>query len=64
MNCSAESWNWSRPTPGIARRTGVSARAALSGARMYLTAGFRQAEEQGPSWWGREVIEERYDLAL
>ena len=50
--------------PGIARRTGVSARAALSGARMYLTTGFRKTEEQGPSWWGREVIEERYDLAL
>ena len=33
-------------------------------ARMYLTAGFRKTEEQGPSWWGREVTEERYDLTL
>ena len=33
-------------------------------ARMYLAAGFRKTEEAGPSWWGREVMEERYDLAL
>ena len=33
-------------------------------ARMYLAAGFRKTEEQGPSWWGREVTEERYDLTL
>jgi GNAT superfamily N-acetyltransferase len=33
-------------------------------ARLYLAAGFRKTEETGPSWWGREVTEERYDLAL
>jgi GNAT superfamily N-acetyltransferase len=33
-------------------------------ARMYLAAGFRKTEETGPSWWGREVTEERYDLTL
>jgi GNAT superfamily N-acetyltransferase len=33
-------------------------------ARLYLAAGFRKTEQTGPSWWGREVTEERYDLAL
>jgi GNAT superfamily N-acetyltransferase len=33
-------------------------------ARLYLAAGFRKTEEIGPSWWGREVTEERYDLTL
>lgn len=33
-------------------------------AAMYLRAGFRKTEETGPSWWGREVTEERYDLTL
>lgn len=33
-------------------------------AALYLRAGFRKTAETGPSWWGREVIEERYDLAL
>lgn len=33
-------------------------------ARMYLEAGFRKTAETGPSWWGRDVIEERYDLTL
>jgi GNAT superfamily N-acetyltransferase len=33
-------------------------------ARMYRAAGFRKTAEEGPSWWGREVTEERYDLTL
>lgn len=33
-------------------------------ARMYLAAGFRKTAEAGPSFWGREVTEERYDLTL
>lgn len=33
-------------------------------AAMYRRVGFRKTAETGPSWWGREVIEERYDLAL
>jgi len=33
-------------------------------ARMYLAKGFRKTEETGPSWWGRAVTEERYDLTL
>ncbi len=33
-------------------------------AKLYLDAGFRKTAEQGPAWWGREVIEERYDLTL
>lgn len=33
-------------------------------ARIYSAAGFIKTAEQGPSWWGREVLEERYDLSL